>query len=89
MYKLKLYITGRTPRAEAMINELIETLDHNFESKYTLDVLDVFEHPEAAYEDAIVATPTLMKTLPEPVRKIVGDLSDRERVLAAFQVENC
>ena len=62
-------------------------LDRNCEGKYTLEVLDVFEHPETAYEDMILATPTLIKILPEPVRRIVGDLSNRERVLAGLEIE--
>lgn len=89
MYKLKLYITGRTPRSEKIIKNLKEMFDRNCGNQYTLEVLDVFEHPQAAYEDTILATPTLMKTLPEPVRKIVGDLSDHERVLAGLQIEGC
>ena len=63
--------------------------ERNCQGRYTLDVLDVFEHPQEAYEDAIIATPTLMKTLPKPVRKIIGDLTDHERVMAALDIEAC
>ncbi len=87
MYRLKLYITGKTPGSEKLLSEMTKMLDLNCEGKYTLEVLDVFEHPETAYEDMILATPTLIKILPEPVRRIVGDLSNRERVLAGLKIE--
>ena len=87
MYKLKLYITGRTPGSEKVIRTIRKMFDENCGGKYTLDVIDVFENPEDAYEATILATPTLVKTLPAPVRQLVGDLSNRERVLAGLQLE--
>jgi circadian clock protein KaiB len=86
MYKLKLYITGRTPNSRQLIKKLEKMFDRNCGGRYSLVVLDVFEHPEKVYEDAIIATPTLVKTLPEPVRRIVGDLTNEERVLAGLEV---
>ena len=84
MYVLQLYITGHTPSSEKMLRELKEMFDRNCGGKYTLEVFDVFEHPEEAYENMIMATPTLVKILPAPARKIVGDLSNHERVLAGI-----
>jgi len=87
MYKLKLFVTGKTPSSERVIRNIRELFDNNFGERYTLEVIDVFENPEEAYEAMILATPTLIKTLPEPVRRMVGDLSNRERVLAGLQIE--
>ncbi len=88
MYKLKLYITGQTPGSEKLLSEIKAMFDRNCGGKYSLEVYDIFEHPENAYDDMILATPTLIKILPEPVRKIVGDLSNRERVLAGLELDN-
>jgi circadian clock protein KaiB len=86
MYKLKLYITGRTPRSKCLIKEIEKMFERDCGGQYTLNVFDVFEHPESAYEDAIIATPTLIKTLPSPIRRIVGDLTNEERVLAGLEI---
>ncbi len=86
MYKLKLYITGHTPGSKILVSELKALLERNCGGEYRLEVLDVFEHTLAAYKDAVMATPTLIKTLPPPVQRIVGNLKDRERVLAALQI---
>ncbi len=87
MYKLKLYVTGKTPGSDRLIQVMKEMFDSNCGGQYSLEVLDVFEHPETAYNDMVLATPTLIKILPAPVRRIVGDLSNRERVLAGLKVE--
>jgi len=87
MYKLKLYITGRTPGSEKMIKNIQSMFETNCGGRYSLDVIDVFENPEEAYEAMILATPTLVKTLPSPVRRLVGDLSNQERVLAGLDIE--
>ena len=88
MYKLKLYITGRTPGSQKTIKNIQTMFETNCGGRYSLDVIDVFENPEEAYEAMILATPTLIKTLPAPVRKLVGDLSNRERVLAGLDIED-
>jgi circadian clock protein KaiB len=87
MINLKLYTTGRTPRSRKMINELEEMFERNCGGQYALEVIDVFEDPESAHDDAVFATPTLVRSLPEPVRRIVGDLSSEERVLAGLEIE--
>jgi circadian clock protein KaiB len=87
MYQLKLYITGQTPRSRKLIQELKDRLNSNCGGKYTLLVVDIFDDPGAAYEDKVIATPTLVKTLPPPVRRIMGDLMDQERVMAALDIE--
>ncbi|PZO20019.1 MAG: circadian clock protein KaiB [Leptolyngbya foveolarum] len=85
-YVLKLYVAGNTPsstKALRMLNNILET---DFQGVYALKVIDVRENPQLAEEDKISATPTLAKILPPPVRKIIGDLSDRERVLMGLDL---
>jgi circadian clock protein KaiB len=86
MYRLKLYITGKTPRSKQLIKKLEEMFERNCGGQYSLEVIDIFDHPEWALEDGIIATPTLTKTLPAPVRQIVGDLTIEERVLAGLEI---
>ncbi len=81
MYEFKLYVVGRTPKSVDVIEGLVQLLKDALNSYYHLDVIDVIESPELAEKDGILATPVLEKVAPVPVRKIVGDLSDRERVL--------
>ncbi len=87
MYQLKLYITGQTPRSRKLIQELKDRLDSNCGGKYTLTIIDIFDDPGSAYADKVIATPTLVKTLPPPVRRIMGDLMDQERIMAALDIE--
>jgi circadian clock protein KaiB len=87
MIKLRLYVTGSTPTAERSIDSLHKMLSETYGDAYELEVLDVFEHPEAAFEDAVFATPTLTRVLPPPAIKIIGDLGNRERVLAGLAYE--
>jgi circadian clock protein KaiB len=84
MYELKLYVVGRTPKSVEIIEELRKLLEDALDSHYHLHVIDVVESPQLAHKDKILATPTLEKVAPEPVRKIIGDLSDRETVLLAL-----
>ncbi|GAB2586486.1 circadian clock protein KaiB [Dyella jejuensis] len=85
-YKLRLFITGSTPRSTRAIHNMRRICEENLHGLYDLEVIDVYESPEATRELQIVATPTLVKILPEPLRKIIGDLSDRERVLAGLNL---
>jgi len=84
MYEFKLYVVGRTPKSVDVIEELVKLLEDALESHYHLEVIDIIESPELAEKDRIWATPTLEKASPEPVRKIIGNLSDKERVLLAL-----
>ncbi len=85
-YILRLYITGRTPQSQRAVDNLRRICEAELRNAYELEVIDVLEHPEAAESDKILATPTLVKQLPEPVRKIIGDLSDREKVLLGLDI---
>lgn len=85
-YVLKLYVAGNTPNSIRALKTLKNILDDEFQGVYTLKVIDVFKSPQLAEEDKILATPTLSKMLPPPVCKIIGDLSDRERVLIGLDL---
>ncbi len=85
-YILKLYVAGNTPNSMRALNTLKEILNTEFKGVYALKVIDVLKSPQLAEEDKILATPTLSKILPPPVRKIIGDLSDREKVLIGLDL---
>lgn len=85
-YVLKLYVAGRTPNSVRALKTLQEILENEFLGVYSLKVIDVLENPRLAEEDKILATPTLARVLPPPVRKIIGDLSDREKVLIGLDL---
>ncbi|MBO3460699.1 circadian clock protein KaiB [Aetokthonos hydrillicola Thurmond2011] len=85
-YVLKLYVAGNTHNSVRALKTLKNILEQEFQGVYTLKVIDVLKNPQLAEEDKILATPTLAKILPPPVRKIIGDLSDRERVLIGLDL---
>ncbi len=83
---MKLYVAGNTPNSIKALTTLKQILEQEFQGVYALKVIDVVANPQLAEEDKILATPTLAKVLPPPVRKIIGDLSDRERVLVGLEL---
>ena len=85
-YILKLYVAGNTPDSMRALKTLRNILETEFLGVYALKVIDVLKNPQLAEEDKILATPTLAKILPPPVRRIIGDLSDRERVLIGLDL---
>lgn len=85
-FQLKLYVTGASARAEAAIANLRRICEDELRGEYELDIIDVLEHPEAAENDRILATPTLIKQLPPPLRRVIGDLSDKDKVLLGLEV---
>ncbi|MCL1468398.1 circadian clock protein KaiB [Argonema galeatum] len=85
-YVLKLYVAGNTPNSVRALKMLKNILEQEFQGVYALKVIDVLKNPQLAEEDKILATPTLAKILPPPVRKIIGDLSDREKVLIGLDL---
>ena len=85
-YILKLYVAGNTPSSTKALKTLSTILTEEFQGVYALKVIDVLKNAQLAEEDKILATPTLAKILPPPVRKIIGDLSDRERVLIGLDL---
>ena len=85
-YVLKLYVAGNTTNSVKALKMLKNILEDEFRGVYALKVIDVLKNPRLAEEDKILATPTLAKILPPPVRKIIGDLSDREKVLIGLDL---
>lgn len=85
-FVLKLYIAGRTQRTEQAISSLKEICEKDLASAYELSVIDVLERPQLAENEKILATPTLVRELPPPLRRVVGDLSNRERVLVGLDL---
>ena len=85
-YVLKLYVAGNTPNSVRALKTLKNILEEEFQGVYALKVIDVLKNPQLTEEDKILATPTLAKILPPPVRKIIGDLSDRDRVLIGLDL---
>ncbi len=84
--KLRLYVTGKTPKSERAIANLKEICEKEMEGLYELQVIDVLESPQLAENEKILATPTLIKDLPPPLKRIIGDLSNSERVLLGLDL---
>lgn len=87
-YILKLYVTGNTPRSDKAIANLREICERELEGTYELIVIDVLERPQLAEDERIIATPTLVRELPPPLRRIIGDLSDSDQVLLGLDVKS-
>jgi circadian clock protein KaiB len=85
-YLLRLFVTGSSPRAQVAIANLRRICEQELRGQYELEIIDVLEHPELAENDKILATPTLIKQLPPPLRKVIGDLSDKEKVLLGLEL---
>jgi len=86
-YTLKLYVAGQTPKSLTAFANLKKICEEHLKSRYQIVVVDLLEHPQLAKGDQILAIPTLVRKLPEPVRKIIGDLSNTERVLVGLDLK--
>ncbi len=85
-YELLLYVAGMTPRSLRSIANIKEICEQNLKGRYTLRIIDIYKQPEQAKGEVIIAVPTLLKKLPLPLRRLVGDLSDRQTVLLALNL---
>lgn len=85
-FTLKLYVTGQTSRSERAIDNLRRICELDLKGRYHMVVIDVLDHPELAEDEKILATPTLVKHLPPPLRRIIGDLSNVEKVLIGLDL---
>jgi circadian clock protein KaiB len=85
--KLTLYVAGQTPKSLAALQNLERICAESLPGKYVIEVVDLRKSPQLAREHGIVAIPTLVRELPVPIRKIIGDLSNTEKVLVSLQVE--
>ena len=83
---LRLYVAGKTSKSEVAIQNLRQICEQELRGQYELQVIDVLEHPQLAEDEKILATPTLIKRLPPPLRRVIGDLSDKDKVLLGLEV---
>ena len=85
-YVLRLYVAGLTPRSAAAIRNVKEICDEHLSERYDLEVVDLYDHPTLARGEQIIAAPTLIKQLPLPLRRLIGDMADSERVLVGLDL---
>ena len=85
-WDLRLYTAGQSPKSLAALANLKKVCDQHLAGRYSIEVIDLLKNPRLAKDDQIVAIPTLVRKLPEPLRRIVGDLSDTERALVGLQL---
>lgn len=85
-YVLKLYITGATPRSTKAILNIREVCEEHLKGRYTLEIIDIFQKPVLAAGEQIIAAPTLIKKLPLPLRRFIGDMSDKDRILIGLDL---
>ena len=86
-WNLKLYTAGQSPKSLAALENLKRVCEEHLAGRYSIEVVDLLKNPRLAKDDQIVAIPTLVRKLPEPLRRIVGDLSDTERTLVGLQLK--
>lgn len=86
-YVLRLYVTGMTPRSTRAISVVRDVCDERLTGRYSLEIIDVYQQPARISEDQVVAIPTLVKSQPFPMRRIVGDMSNRERLLLGLGLD--
>src|ERR1041385_4571584 len=85
-YILRLYVTGSTGRSLRAVHNLKKICEEHLPNDYDLEVIDIYKDPEAARKEQIIAAPTLVKKLPQPIRKFVGDLSDTQKILVGLDI---
>ena len=85
-YILKLYVAGMTPRSQEAIRTLTAICEENLGGRYDLEVIDLYQQPELAKGEQIIAAPTLIKKLPLPLRKFIGSMADKERILVGLEL---
>jgi len=86
LYILRLYVAGQTPKSVDAITNIKKICEENLKGRYTLDVIDLYQQPKLAQGEQIIAVPTLIKKLPLPLRRIIGDMSNTERVLVGLDL---
>jgi len=86
-YQLRLYIAGQTPKSATALKNLRRICEEHLAGEYSIEIVDLLKNPTLAAGDQILAVPTLVRRLPEPIKKIIGDLSNEERVLVGLDVK--
>jgi circadian clock protein KaiB len=85
-WKLRLYVAGQTPKSLTAFANLKRICEEHLSGRYQIEVIDLLKHPDLAQMDQIIALPTLVRRLPEPIKRIVGDLSNSERVIVGMNL---
>lgn len=85
-YVFRLFITGKTPKSARAIQNIRDICEEKLQGRYELQVIDIYQHPELIQPEQIVVTPTLIRKQPLPVRRVIGDLSDKHRLLAGLDI---
>ena len=86
IWELRLYIAGQTPKSIKAVENLTKMCEEYLPGRYRIEVIDLLKHPRRAKEDEIVAIPTLVRKLPDPIRRVIGDLSNVEKALVGLQL---
>ena len=86
-FTLKLYVAGQTPRSAAAVENLSRLCEEHLAGRYELEVIDLLRNPQRARSDQILAIPTLVRNLPTPIARIIGDLSDTDQVLMGLNIQ--
>jgi len=87
LYILRLYVAGQTPKSLDAIINIKRICEENLKGRYELEVIDLYQQPQLAQGDQIIAVPTLIKKLPSPLRRLIGDMSNTERVLVGLDIK--
>ena len=87
-YVLKLYVAGQTPKSVNAIANIKKLCEANLQGRYVLDVIDLYQQPHLAQGEQVIAVPTLIRKLPQPLRRIIGDMSNTERVLVGLDIRS-
>jgi circadian clock protein KaiB len=85
-YVLRLYVTGMTPKSINAIENVRKICEENLKGRYELDIIDIYQQPEYAKTEQLLAAPTLIKKLPLPLRKLIGDMSNKDRILVGLDL---
>jgi circadian clock protein KaiB len=88
IYELRLYVAGKTAKSVTALNNLKKYCEQHLKDRYTIEIIDLLITPQLAAGDQILAVPTLVKKVPEPIRKIIGDLSNEEKVLVGLDIRS-
>ena len=86
-YDLRLYVAGQTPKSVLAFRNLKQICEEHLQGRYEIEIIDLLQNPQLAQGDQILAVPTLVRRLPEPIKKIIGDLSNTERVLVGLDLQ--
>ena len=86
-WELRLYVAGQTPKSVLAFKNLKQICEQHLQGRYEIEIIDLLQNPQLARGDQILAVPTLVRRLPEPIKKIIGDLSNKERVLVGLDLQ--